>query len=134
MAKKVTTLFIRDDAVNLLVMGGRQVEKWASLPLEPGLVSQGLILEEAKMADKLKELFKLEKITMKKVIAGLSGHHSVYRIITLPQLPEAVLPEAVKREAKRVIPVPLEEVHLAYQLLPTAEGETHVFLAAFPAI
>lgn len=132
MAKKVTTLFIRDDAVNLLVMGGRQVEKWASLPLEPGLVSQGLILEEAKMADKLKELFKLEKITMKKVIAGLSGHHSVYRIITLPQLPEAVLPEAVKREAKRVIPVPLEEVHLAYQLLPTAEGETHVFLAAFP--
>ncbi len=132
MAKKVTTIFIRDDAVNLLVMGGRQVEKWASLPLEPGLVSQGLIVDEAQVANKLKELFKLEKVATGKVIAGLSGHHSVYRIITLPQLPEAVLPEAVKREAKRVIPVPLEEVYLSYQPLPSAEVETRVFLTAFP--
>ncbi|GAH38019.1 unnamed protein product, partial [marine sediment metagenome] len=132
MAKKVTTLFIRDDVVNLLVMGGKRVEKWASLPLEPGLVSQGLILDEAQLADKLKELFKLEKVTMGKVIAGLSGHNSVYRIITLPELPEPVLPEAVKREAKRVIPVPLDEVYLSYQPLPATRGETRVFLAAFP--
>jgi type IV pilus assembly protein PilM len=132
MAKKVTTIFIRDDAVNLLVMVGRRVEKWASLPLEPGLVSQGLILDEAQVGEKLKELFKLAKVAMGKVIAGLSGHNSVYRIITLPELPEAVLPEAVKREAKRVIPVPLEEVYLSYQSLPSTNGEARIFLAAFP--
>jgi type IV pilus assembly protein PilM len=132
MAKRITTLFIRDDAVNLLVMGDMRVEKWASLPLDPGLVSQGLILDEAQMANKLKELFKLEKVATGRVIAGLSGHNSVYRIMTLPELPEAVLPEAVKREAKRVIPVPLEEVYLSYQPLPSVEGETRVFLAAFP--
>ena len=132
MARKVTTLFIRDDAVNLLVMDGKRVDKWASSPLEPGLVSQGLILDEAQVAEKLKELFKLEKVTMGRVIAGLSGHNSVYRIITMPQLPEAVLPEAVKREAGRVIPVPLDEVYLAYQPLPTLMGETRIFLAAYP--
>ncbi len=132
MAKEVITLFIRDDAINLLVMDGRRVGKWASLPLEPGLVSQGLVLEEAKVATKLKELFKMEKIAMGKVIASLSGHNSVYRLITLPELPEAVLPEAVKREAKRVIPVPLEEVYLSYQTLPPTKGETRLFLAAFP--
>lgn len=132
MAKKITTLFIRDDTVNLLVMGGRRVEKWASSPLDPGLVSQGLILDEAQVANKLKDLFKLEKVATGKVIVALSGHNSVYRIMTLPELPEAVLPEAVKREAKRMIPVPLEEVYLSYQPLPPTEGETHVFLAAFP--
>ena len=132
MAKKVTTLFIRDDAVNLLVMGGKRVEKWASLPLEPGLVSQGLILDQAQVAEKLKELFKLGKVGMGKVIAGISGHNSVYRIVALPELPEAVLPEAVKREARRVIPVPLDEVYLSYQSLPATKGETLVFLAAFP--
>ena len=58
MAKKVITLFIRDTGINLLVMKGRQVEKWASLPLEPGLVSQGLIVDEAQVADKVKQLFK----------------------------------------------------------------------------
>ncbi|HEY55007.1 MAG TPA: pilus assembly protein PilM [Dehalococcoidia bacterium] len=132
MAKKVVTLFIRDDSVNLLIMAGKRVEKWASLPLEPGLVSQGLVVEEAQVANKLKELFKLEKIAAGRIIAGLSGHNSVYRIINLPELPEAVLPEAVKREAKRVIPVPLEEVYLSYQPLPPTEGETRLFLAAFP--
>lgn len=132
MAKEVTTLFIRDDSINLLVMRGERVEKWASSPLEPGLVSQGLIVDEAQVAEKLKELFKLQKESMGKVIAGISGHNSVYRVIALPELPEAVLPEAVKREARRVIPVPLEEIHLSYQPLPAAKGETLVFIAAFP--
>lgn len=132
MAKQLTTLFIRDDSINLLVMRGERVEKWASSPLEPGLVSQGLIADEAQVAEKIKELFKLQKERMGKVIAGISGHNSVYRVITLPELPEAVLPEAVKREARRVIPVPLEEVYLSYQPLPAAKGETLVFLAAFP--
>lgn len=132
MAKQVTTIFIRDDSINLLVMHGERVEKWASSPLEPGLVSQGLIVDEAQVAEKLKELFKLQKESTGKVIAGISGHNSVYRVITLPELPEAVLPEAVKREARRVIPVPLEEVHLSYQPLPAAKGETLVFIAAFP--
>ena len=132
MAKKVTTIFIRDDAINLLVMRGERVEKWATMPLEPGMVSQGLIVDEAQLAEKIRELFKLQKLGMGKVIAGISGHNSVYRIITLPELPEAVLPEAVKREAKRVIPVPLEEVYLSYQAFTPNKGVTMVFLAAFP--
>jgi len=131
MAKKVTTIFIRDDSINLLVMHGGRVEKWAIMPLEAGLVSQGLVVDEAQVVEKIKELFKLQKLSMGKVIAGISGHDSVYRIITLPELPEAVLPEAVKREAKRVIPVPLEEVYLSHQTI-TTKGEAKVFLAAFP--
>jgi len=132
MAKRVTTLYIRDTAINLLVMKGRQVEKWASSPLEPGLVSQGLIVDEARVADELKQLFKREKVSTEKVITALSGHDSLYRIITLPELPEAILPEAVRREAKRAIPTPLEEVYFSYQRLHTESREGRVFLASFP--
>ena len=132
MAKRVTTLFIRDDAINLLVVEGKQIKKWASLPLEPGLVSQGLVQDEAKVADEVTKLFKLAKIGARRVIAGLSGHNSLYRLISLPELPEAILPEAVKQEARRVIPVPLDEVYISYQRLPAPAGETRIFLAAFP--
>jgi len=132
MAKRVTTLFIRDNSINLLVMKGRRVEKWASLPLEPGLFSQGLVVDEAQVAAELKELCKLEKVKTKKVIVGLSGHNSLYRLLTLPELPEVVVAEAVKHEARRVIPVPLDEVYLSYQLLPAPAGEKRIFLAAFP--
>jgi len=133
MAKRVTTLFIRDTRINLLVMNGRHVEKWASMPLEPGLVSHGLIVDEAQVADKVKQLFKETGAQTNKVITALSGHDSLYRIITLPELPEAILPEAVKREARRAIPTPLEEVYFSYQRLPSlTKGEGRVFLATFP--
>lgn len=133
MAKRVTTLFIRDTSINLLVMKGEKIEKWASSPLEPGLVSQGLIVDEAQVADKVKQVLSETGATANKVTIGLSGHDSLYRIITLPELPDAVLPEAVRREAQRTIPTPLEEVYFSYQRLPSqTKGENRVFLATFP--
>ena len=109
MARKIT-LFIEDTDIKLMVTSGKQVEKWAKLPLEPGLVSDGVIVDEAEVASKIRELFKLAKVSLGKVIAGLSGLNSIYRLITLPELPEAVIGEAVKHEARRVIPVSL--VHI----------------------
>jgi len=133
MAKKVTTLFIRDTGINLLVMKGEQVEKWASLPLEPGLVSQGLIVDEEQVADKIKQIFKETGASTSKVVTALSGDDSLYRIVTLPELPEAVLPEAIKREVKRTIPTPLEDIYYSYQHLPSPmRGESRIFLVAFP--
>jgi len=133
MAKRVTTLFIRDTSINLLVMKGNEIEKWASSPLEPGLVSQGLIVDEARVADRVKQIFKETGAKTNKVTVALSGHDSLYRIITLPELPEAVLPEAVRREVQRTIPTPLEEVYFSYQRLPAqTKGENRIFLATFP--
>ena len=132
MAKRVTTLSIRDTSIDLLVMKGEQVEKWASSPLEPGLVSQGLIVDEAQVADKVEQIFKETGAQTSKVITALSGHDSLYRIITLPELPEAVLPEAVRREAKRTIPTPLEDIYFSYQHIPSTKGESRIFLVTFP--
>jgi len=133
MAKRVTTLFIRDTSINLLVMKGEQVEKWASLPLEPGLVSQGLIVDEEQVADKVKQIFKETGASTSKVITALSGDDSLYRIITLPELPEAVFPEAIRREVKRTIPTPLEDIYYSYQHLPSVMSrESRIFLVAFP--
>jgi len=132
MAKRVTTLFIRDTSIDLLVMKGEQVEKWASSPLEVGLVSQGLIVDEAQVADKVEQIFKETGAKKRKVITALSGDDSLYRIITLPDLPDAVLPEAIRREAKRTMPTALENVYFSYQRLPSTKGESRIFLATFP--
>jgi hypothetical protein len=132
MAKKVTTLYIRDTHIALLVMAGLRVEKWSSLPLELGLVSNGLIVDEAGVASKVKQIFKETGAQTSKVITAVSGHDSLYRIIALPELPEAILPEAVKREATRTMPTSLEEVYFAFQSIPAPKGEGRVFLATFP--
>jgi type IV pilus assembly protein PilM len=132
MAKKIVSLFLRDSNINLLEMNGRRVVRWARTPLEPGLVAQGVIREETQVADKIKELLHLEKISASKVIAGMSGMNSLYRLITLPEMPEAVLAEAVRREARRVLPISLEEVYLSFQTVPSGKGEKRLFLATYP--
>jgi len=129
---KVVTLYIDDTAIRLLVANGKRVEKWAHLPLEPGLVSEGVIVNEAEVAAKTKELLKAQQVKAQKVIAGLSGLHCLTRPITLPKLPKTLLPEAVKQEAERIMPVPLEQLYIAWQIIPSPGEEMQVFVAASP--
>jgi len=132
MAKKIVTLYIDDTSIRLLVTHGKRIRKWADLPLEPGLVKNAVVIEETEVAAAIKQLFEVHKIKGEKVNVGVSGLHCLSRLITLPQLPEAMLAEAVKREAKRVLPVPLEQVYISWQTIPTPEGKIQVFLVAVP--
>lgn len=125
---KVVTLYIDDTSLRLLVAKGKQVGKWADLPLEPGLVKDGVVVDEVKVAAKIKQALKDQKVTAKKVIAGLSGLRCVSRPITLPQLPKAMLAEAIRREAARVMPLPLEQLYLLWQILPVPGEQIQVFL------
>jgi type IV pilus assembly protein PilM len=131
MAKKVT-LYIEDTDIKLLVTNGKKVDKWSSLALEPSLVREGVIIDDEQVAESIKNLLKLSGVSTKKVIVGISGLNSIFRIITLPELSANLLPEAILNEARRVIPVPLEQVYLSYQKLDSSPGETRIFLVAYP--
>lgn len=132
MAKETTTIYIDESAIRVLRASGRQVQKWASMPLEAGLVKNGVILDEDAVAAKITQLWQGEEIKGKDVIAGISGINCLYRLITLPELSRNLLPEAVGREAGRALGVPLEEVYLSWQTLPTIKGQTLVYLVASP--
>lgn len=132
MAKKATTLYIDDTSIRLLVTAGKRIKKWAESPLEPGLVKDGMIINEAEIVTQTKQLFKVLKVKTKKVIVGLSGLHSLTRPITLPELPKAMLDEAAIREAKRVLPVPLDQFYISWQTIPTPEKKIQVFIVATP--
>jgi type IV pilus assembly protein PilM len=152
MAERVMTLYLEDTNIRLLIARGKQAERWASMPLEPGLVSGGVIVNETQVAQKIRELLTTvhhiktrtaggqniqESIAgmfggQGKIVVGLSGRDSLYRVLSLPPLPESLLGEAVRREAGRVLPVSLNELYLAYQRIPGSATETRVFVVAFP--
>ncbi len=132
MAKNVVTLYIDDSNLRLLVAKGKQIKKWADLPLEPGLIRDGVVLDEAKLAAKIRELLKAQRVKARKVITGLSGLHCLSRAITLPQLPKAMLAEAVRQEAEKALPVPLEQLYISWQIISVSKEEIQVFLAALP--
>ncbi len=132
MAEKIVTLHIDDNCLRLMVAQGRRVIEWAEAPLEPGLVENTVVIKEAEVADKIRQLFSVQKVGTAKIAVGVSGLHCLTRPITLPQLPKDVLSEAVMREAKKALPVPLEQLYISWQNIPAPEGKTQVFLVAVP--
>ena len=128
----VVTLYLDDTSLKLLVGGSGGIKKWAELPLGPGMLKDGVIIDEAAVASRVKELLKSQKVRARKVVTGLSGLHCLFRLITLPRLSKALLTEAVRREAERLLPVPLEQLYLSWQVMPGSGEGIRVFLAAFP--
>ncbi|MFC2071713.1 PilN domain-containing protein [Chloroflexota bacterium] len=133
MPKSIVTLYIDDSSLRLMITDGKRIQEWADLSLEPGLIQNTAVIKEAEVVAKIKQLFENRKVKDKKIMVGMSGFHCLTRPITLPQLPEAMLDEAVRREAARVLPVPLEQLYISWQTIPAPEeGKTQVFLVAIP--
>jgi len=132
MAKNVVTLYIDDTSLGLLEAKGKRVKKWASLPLEPGLVWDGVVLNEAGLATEIKEFLRAQEVSAGKVIVGLSGLHCLSRVVTVPNLSKDMLAKAVSQEAERTLPVPLEQLYLSWQVISTSKEAMQVFVAGLP--
>ena len=126
------TLAIEDTCIRIIEVKGRRVEKAASLPLEPGLVEDGVILDTATVSQHLKELMTAHSIVEKQVIVSISGIHSIYRVASIPRLPGKMLAEAAKREMDRVMPVPLNELYTSWQAVPVSDMETAIYMIGLP--
>ncbi len=132
MPNQVMTLYIEDNSLKVLVAKGREIKKWAGLSLDPGLVTDGVINNPAVVADMLKTLLKTQGIQADQAVVGLSAQHCLSRVISLPVLPKSVLPEAVMREAERLLPVALEDFYVSWQVISTSDEQTKIFLVACP--
>jgi len=132
VAKKITTLYINDTSLRLMVTSGKRISKLADTPLDVSFGDVSAKVREAELVAKIEQLFKTNKVKAKKVIVGLSGLHCLSRPIVLPQLPRAMLGEAVIREAQRVLPVPPEQLYITWQIISTTEEKIQAFMIAIP--
>lgn len=132
MAKKIVTLYVDDTGIRVLSTDGKTVGQWAYATLEPGLIQGGVVADEEKVAARLRRLLEDKQIEEKKVIVGLSGLHSLTLVVNLPQVPEAVLAEAVTRETARILPVPLEQLYMTWQTIPAETKRIRAFVIAIP--
>ena len=132
MAREQASLYIDDAAIYVLLSRGRQVLKWASSPLESGLVVQGVIQDEDAVAAKVAELWQSVGTKTRKVIAGISGIGYLYRTISIPELAKDMLPEAITREASTALGISTEEVYISWQIISSVPGEITAYVAALP--
>jgi type IV pilus assembly protein PilM len=132
VAKKITTLFINDKSIRLMVTSGRRISKLAEVPLDMDLESVSDEDKESELVEKIKHLFSANKISPNRFIFGMSGLHCLSRPVVLPLLPRAMQEEAMTREAKRLLPVPPEQLHISWQIVSSDESHMLAFIIAMP--
>jgi type IV pilus assembly protein PilM len=128
----MVTLDIEDTGLRLMVVNGKKVKLAVSLPLEPGLVKDGLITNKEAVAQRIKGLLSAHSVTERQVVVGVSGIHSLYRIARLPKLSASMVADAAKHEMERMMPVPLDEIYTSWQAIPVSDVETAVPLVGTP--
>ena len=132
MADQIVTIYVSDTILRTMVSDGKQILEWAEMQLEPGLIENNSIVDEETVSEKLKQLLGIQSVKARKVYLAINGIRCLTRPILLPKLPQEILDEAVRREAARLLPIPLEELYLSWQTIPGPEDKTNVFLTAIP--
>jgi type IV pilus assembly protein PilM len=132
MANNTTTVYISDTGIRLMATRGKRIIKLADMPLDVNLLEINTEEKEDELVEKVKLLFKSNRINARKVILGISGLHCLTRPVSLPELPKAMIEEAITREAKRVLPIPLDQLYLSWQIMANQGGRVHVFMVAVP--
>jgi type IV pilus assembly protein PilM len=115
-----------------MVNSGKRITKLADMPLDVSLSDLNSEEKEAELVAKIKLLFKSNHIGASKIVLGLSGLHCLTRPVSLPELPKTMVEEAITREAKRVLPVPLDQLYISWQIMSASEGKMQVFVVATP--
>ncbi|MFP3895318.1 MAG: type IV pilus biogenesis protein PilM [Anaerolineales bacterium] len=128
----VVTLAFETEELRFLAAEGARVINWGRVSLPRGLVSEGLITSAVEMGEILDDLFKEQGLGRRRVITGVSALRSVPRMITMPRLQASVLQEAISREAKKEMPVPLDDLYLSWESIPGAGEQQHVYLLGVP--
>ncbi len=99
----------------------------ATRPTPPGMLVEGVIAEPQALAQELKELLAEARTKKRYVVTAVPNPSVILRTLQVPKMPPKEMEEAVRWEAERYIPFPIDEVVLDFApldpLAEAAEGE-----------
>lgn len=133
-SREIVTVNIEERSLRLLTVKEGKVQKWGQVPLGPGLVENGLVRDPAQVGQALKALFQEHRVSQESVITSLTviGLGSTSHIFELPKMKPDLLAGAVNREARRAMPVPVEELYLAHQVIGEKGNMLQVYVLGAP--
>ena len=107
------------------------------VPTPIGSMRDGLVVEPQAVATELKNLLAQHRITTKYAVTAVPNQSAVTRNIMVPKMDRKDLQDAIKWEAERYIPYPIDDVSLDFDLLddPSTipdDGQMEIVIAAAP--
>jgi type IV pilus assembly protein PilM len=133
-AKKVdvATLVFENTDLRFLVMRAGSVHAFGSRPLPDGLVIDGLIIDDAAMGQMIAQVILENGLDRERIITAVSGLRTIPRLLTMPNLQAPMLREAIAREARKEMPISLEDLYLSWQAAPIDKERQRIYLLGVP--
>jgi len=133
-SQEAVTVNVEERSLRLLTVKGGEVQKWGQAPLGPGLVENGLVRDPAQVGSAIETLFEEQKVPKTGVTTCLTviGLGSTSQIFDLPKMKPSLLVDAIGREARRAMPVPVDELYLSYQVIGEKGGLQQVYVLGAP--
>lgn len=99
------------------------LERYAVGAIPAGVFQGGRVVETARFADVIKELYRTHKFTSKKCVLGISGKYGVTRLITLPKMSAAQTRDAIQLQLNQYVPFPPGDTLFDYKVLREVKEE-----------
>jgi type IV pilus assembly protein PilM len=104
------------------VQNGALVGRTAIVPLQPGVVREGDLVNREVLSDALKDLFSRHKLS-RSVRVGVANQRVVVRSLQLPVIEdEEELDTAIRFRAQEEIPMPLDQAVLDHRVVAKRDG------------
>jgi type IV pilus assembly protein PilM len=100
---------------------GNILKKFGMIPVVPGAIEDGRIMDMPEVADTIRTLFKSLKIREKKVAISTGGQSVVIKTINTAKVPEKDLQQTIVAEGEQYIPYDIDDVNIDYQIMGESE-------------
>ncbi|MFA5309865.1 MAG: hypothetical protein WC370_10345 [Dehalococcoidales bacterium] len=109
-----TTIHISSSNIKLVTIKGKSIFKWEVLPLEPGLVRDGRIVDPPRVGEVIDNLFHSVSVPKNNVIVTVSGLPYTYRVMDFPKMKPTQIHEAMTNNLAGEFAVPMENLYLSW--------------------
>ncbi len=115
---------------------GIELRRFAITPTPVGAIEGGLILDRDALTGALLAVLRDAKIRSRRVVIAVTGQNVLARVLRLPPIPEDEIKQAIRWEAERHLPIPVDDAVLDAQLVrevvEDGQRQVEVLLAAAP--
>ena len=119
--KKIIGLDFTTNEIRMVQVTGKgksvTLERYAVGTIPSGVFQGGRVVETARFADVVKELYRTHKFTSKRCVIGVSGKYGVTRLITLPKMSAAQTRDAIQLQLNQYVPFPPGDTLFDYKVL-----------------
>jgi type IV pilus assembly protein PilM len=108
---------------------------FGTFSIEPGLIKNGEIKNEDRLAEIIKKSLKKikgKKLNTKYVVASLPEQKAFLQVVQMPKMTEEELRSAIIFEAENYIPIPIEQAYLDFQVISLENLTEEILIIAFP--